>query len=59
MTQVPYKAATDAERGMRLARVDTKPFAARLGHEFYSRCKERCGREAWRRLEAAVGPLPA
>lgn len=48
-----------AGRGMHLARVDTRPFVARLGRGFYSRCKERCGREAWRRLEAAAGPLRA
>lgn len=48
-----------AERGIHVARVDTRPFVARLGHEFYARCKERCGREAWRRLEVAAGPLRA
>lgn len=46
-----------AKRGMHVARVDTAPFVARPEREFYLRCKERCGREAWRRLEAAAGPL--
>jgi len=48
-----------ATRGMVFNSAETGGFRARLAGGFYAGCRERCGREAWRLLEAAVGPLPA
>lgn len=49
--------ASLAQRGMRIVQVDREPFRRRIGAEWYARWQERCGRIAWRLLEAAVGKL--
>lgn len=46
-------------RGMAFNDVDTAGFRARLAGSFYAGCRERCGAQAWRLLEDAVGKLPA
>lgn len=48
-----------AARGMIFNALDTGGFRARLAGRFYAGCRERCGHEAWRLLEDAVGRLPA
>jgi TRAP-type transport system periplasmic protein len=47
------------ERGMIFNTADTSGFRACLAGRFYADCRERCGHEAWRLLEDAVGKLPA
>ncbi len=47
-----------AARGMVFNTAETEGFRARLAGGFYAGCRERCGRDAWRLLQEAVGPLP-
>lgn len=49
--------ATLLQRGMRILKVDRELFRRRIGGEWYTRWKERCGTIAWRLLERSVGKL--
>jgi TRAP-type transport system periplasmic protein len=49
-------AAALGVQGMRINRVDTMPFRAKLG-SFYAKYRAKYGDEAWRLLEASVGKL--
>jgi len=49
-------AAKIVAEGMKLNRVDTAPFRARLG-PFYAKYRTKYGADAWKLLEASVGSL--
>jgi TRAP-type transport system periplasmic protein len=46
-----------AAAGMQLQQVPQEAFRARLGRAFYARQRERCGTNAWKLLQDAVGRL--